>query len=156
MRQQDTIRISVRQSLRPAALRGAVLKELVRRAAAAVSPGGADLRVLVVGDAAMKRWNSRFLGRPRTTNVISFPEEEPSGGGRLAGDVVLSAPTCLRETAGWPGSPEERVFFFVVHGMLHILGHDHEAGADRARRMRRAELRIYRDALRGGRGGRRR
>jgi rRNA maturation RNase YbeY len=136
--------ISVRQAIRPARLRGAVLRDLARRAASVLAPAGADLRILVVGDAAMSRWNGRFLGRPRATNVISFGEED----GTLSGDIVVSAPTCLRETAGWPGSPEERVFFFVLHGMLHILGHDHESGPGGARRMRRLELRIYRNVVR--------
>ncbi len=97
----------------------------------------------------MERWNRAFLGRPRTTNVISFPEDEPgeSPPGRLAGDILVSAPTCLRQTRGWPGSPEERVFFFVVHGLLHLCGRDHERGVAESRRMRKEEMEIYESIL---------
>jgi probable rRNA maturation factor len=149
-------RVSVRQRIRPAPFRVAALKALVRAAAARLGARGADLRILVVGDAGMERWNRRFRGVSRTTNVLSFPEEEApgAGGARLAGDILVSAPTCLRETAGWGGSPEERVFFFILHGMLHLTGYDHDRGRAEADRMRRTEARVYREALRdAGRSG---
>jgi rRNA maturation RNase YbeY len=140
-------RISVQQDLRPAPLKGARLRALVREAAARLSTEGSDRRILVVDDAGMERWNRRFLGRPRTTNVIAFPEYDR--GSALAGDILVSAPTCLRETSEWPGSPEERVFFFVIHGMLHLLGYDHEKRPADAGRMRAKERKVYRDVLRG-------
>lgn len=143
-------RVSVQQRIRPAPFRVAALKALVRAAAARLGAKGADLRILVVGDAEMERWNRRFRGVPRTTNVLSFPEEEPRGRGRapLAGDILVSAPTCLRETAGWEGSSEARVFFFILHGMVHLLGYDHDRGRAEADRMRRMEGRVYREAVR--------
>jgi probable rRNA maturation factor len=132
------------------------LRALVRKALGLVASGAVDLRILVVGDADMREWNRRFLNRFRTTNVLSFPEEDLRNAvhGTLAGDILISAPTCLRQTRGWPGSPEERVFFFIVHGLLHLAGHDHERGRKEARRMRRTEMEVYRSALApaGGRG----
>jgi rRNA maturation RNase YbeY len=97
----------------------------------------------------MRSWNRRFLHRSRTTNVLSFPEDDPGGSAseRLSGDILVSAPTCLRQTRGWEGSPEDRVFFFIVHGLLHLAGYDHERGRAEARRMRRAEMELYRSAL---------
>jgi len=151
-------RISIRQHLRPVPFRGERLRALVRKALWHVASGAADLRILVVGDADMREWNRRFLNRPRTTNVLSFPEEEPRDAvpGTLSGDILISAPTCLRQTREWPGSPEERVLFFIVHGLLHLAGHDHMRGREDARRMRRTEMEVYRSALappgRGGRG----
>jgi probable rRNA maturation factor len=148
-----TRRISIRQAVRPAPLSGTALRALVRRAAVLLGFPEMDLRILVVGDAAMERWNRRFLGRPRTTTVISFPEDAPGGGppGKLAGDILISAPACLRQTEGLPGGPEERVFFYVIHGMLHIMGYDHAQGGPAARRMRRRERRLYEAVLRRGR-----
>jgi rRNA maturation RNase YbeY len=150
-------RISIRQHLRPVPFRGERLRALVRKALRHVAPGAADLRILVVGDADMREWNRRFLNRPRTTNVLSFPEEELRDAlpGTLSGDILISAPTCLRQTRGWSGSPEERVFFFIVHGLLHLAGHDHEQGGEESRRMRRKEMDVYRSALASpGRRGR--
>jgi len=150
-------RVSVRQDLRPAPLSGAALKGYVLSALGCLRAGSADVRVRVVGDAAIARWNRDFLGRARPTNVISFPDADPpvSGGVSVSGDIVVSAPTCLFQTQGWKESPEARVFFFVLHGMLHLAGYDHEAGGAQARRMRRKELHLYRRVLaERGRDGR--
>ena len=148
-------RISIRQQMRPAPFDGGRLRSLVGKVLASLAPGEADLRILVVNDHDMKRWNSEFLGRPRTTNVISFPEDDPQRvvAGRetrrstLSGDILISAPTCLRQTTGWSGSREERVFYFIVHGILHLAGYDHERGRGDARRMREAEITVYRSVL---------
>ena len=142
-------RVSIRQHVRPVPFRGDRLKALVRKALTRVAPGDADLRILVVGDADMRDWNRRFLNRPRTTNVLTFPDQERRDPvpGSLSGDILISAPTCLRQTRGWAGSPEERVFFFIVHGLLHLAGYDHERGRAEAGKMRTAEMEIYRSAL---------
>jgi probable rRNA maturation factor len=109
----------------------------------------ADVRVRIVGDAAIARWNRRYLGRPHATNVISFPDTErpPPGPVAVSGDIVVSAPTCLSQTRRWRDPPEARVFFFVLHGMLHLAGYVHEGGGAPARRMRRKELALYRRVL---------
>jgi len=146
-------RVSIRQDVRPAPFQGALLRRLVRRAVKILGVEGADLRILVVEDAEMERWHRTFLGRPGTTTVISFPEDEtgrtlPS---RLAGDILLSARACLYRTRSWPCSQEEKVFYFIVHGMLHLLGYDHGKGKPGADRMRREEIRVYRSCLKEGR-----
>src|SRR4030067_2859789 len=107
--------------------------------------------MLGVGEEEMERWNRDFLGRQGTTNVILFPEEDaghvPSS--RVAGDILLSAPECLSQTRDWPCSKEERVFFFIVHGVAHLLGDDHESGRAEAARMRREGVRRDRPVLKG-------
>ena len=146
-------RVSIRQNIRPALFRGEVLRALVRRALRILHLSGADVRILVVGDEEMERWNREFLGRPGTTTVISFPEEDAGQGpsSRIAGDILLSAPACLSQTRDWPCSKEEKVFFFIVHGIAHLLGYDHEKGKVEAARMRREEIRVYRSCLKEGR-----
>jgi probable rRNA maturation factor len=135
--------------MRPAALSGKRLKELSRRALELLPASGADLRIRVVGDPAIARWNRKFLGRDRPTNVLSFPEEDapPERGGSICGDIVVSAPTCLAQTEGWDESPEERVFYFILHGILHLAGYEHVSGGAEGRRMRRKELLLYRRVL---------
>lgn len=148
-------RISIRQHVRPVPFRRERLLALVRKALAKVASGGADLRILVVDDADMKDWNRRFLNRTGTTNVISFPDEDPKDASpaTVSGDILISAPACLRQTRGWRGSPEERVFFFIVHGLLHLAGYDHERGRVEARSMRKAEMEVYLSALGGSAAG---
>ncbi len=148
-------RISIRQHVRPVPFRRERLHALVRKALAKAASGGADLRILVVDDADMMDWNRRFLNRSGTTNVISFPDEDPgvASPGAISGDILISAPACLRQTRDWRGSPEERVFFFIVHGILHLAGYDHERGRSEARSMRKAEMELYLSALGGSAAG---
>lgn len=147
------VRVSIRQQLRPAPLRAEALRVLVRRALRVLKVSAADLRILAVDDEEMERNHRAFLGRTGTTNVLSFPEGEQEGEPLvpLAGDILLSVPECLSQTKDWPCSKEERVFYFIVHGVMHLLGHDHERGKTQAARMRREELRVYRACLPGGR-----
>ena len=142
-------RISLQQNLRPAPFRGETLRRWVREALDLLGARSADLRIRVVGDAEMAKWNHRYLGRPGTTNVLSFPEEGAADPARerVRGDILVSAPTCLAQTEGWPESPEGRVFFFILHGMLHLSGYDHLSGRPEAARMRRTELRLFRQVL---------
>jgi probable rRNA maturation factor len=137
--------VSIRQNLRPAPFSGKVIRGLVLDTLGILDAPSCDLRLLVVGDTEMARWNARFMGHEGTTNVISFPEDEPVEGEtrHVAGDILISAPTCLSQTAGWEGSEEQRVFFFVLHGILHLLGHDHVNDRAQARRMRNRELKVY-------------
>ena len=146
-------RISLRQNMRPVLFRGDVLRGLVHKAFRFLGVSGADLRILVVGDEEMERWNREFLGREGTTNVLSFPEEDTGEGqpSRLAGDILISADACLSQTREWPCSKEERVFWFIIHGIVHLLGYDHEKGRAEAARMRRKEVRVYRSCLKEGR-----
>ncbi len=141
--------VSVRQHLRPRPLCGERIRALVRRALSRLDAGEADVRVLFVDDGDMERWNREFLKRNGTTNVIAFPDDAPgeARAGRIAGDILVSAPTCLAQTCDWRGTPEERVFYFILHGMLHLAGYDHEKGGPDARRMRRRETELYRSVL---------
>ena len=141
--------VSVRQHLRPRPFRGGRIRALVRRALSLLPAADADVRVLIVDDQDMARWNREFLSRTGTTNVIAFPDEAPgeAGADRIAGDILVSAPTCLAQTRGWPEAPDERVFYFILHGMLHLAGYDHERGPAEARRMRRRETALYRSVV---------
>ena len=103
----------------------------------------AHLTVRIVGREEGRSLNERFRGRDGPTNVLSFPFDPPPGGcaqGEL-GDVVLCAPVVNRE-ARTQGKPHaDHWAHLVVHGVLHLLGHDHETrGA--ARRMEGLERRI--------------
>lgn len=154
----DRYRVSVRQDLRPAPFPGRRLKEYALAALSHLPLSGADVRIRVVGDAAIARWNRDYLGRDRPTNVLSFPETSvaPVRGTWVAGDIVVSAPTCLAQTEGWKEGPAARVFFFILHGILHLAGYDHEGGGAKSRRMRRKELALFRKVLGEEGAGRRR
>jgi probable rRNA maturation factor len=108
-------------------------EDVARRAAA--SMGGAATIVLA-DDAAAKRLNARHRGRNKPTNVLTF---EPAGP-FLPGEIVLALGTVRREAHAAGRRPADHLAHLVVHGMLHLQGHDHDR-AGPARRMEMAESR---------------
>ena len=118
----------------------AVLDGLVERAAAAAfaeigttRSGRSELSVVFSGDAAIRKLNAGWRGKDKPTNVLSFPAFPTSRGGPLPpmlGDIVLAAETVKREAA-LEGKPiENHITHLVVHGLLHLLGYDHETDAE--------------------------
>jgi probable rRNA maturation factor len=96
--------------------------------------------VLLTDDAEIRRLNGGFRGRDKATNVLSFPA--PYGALTL-GDLAVSLGVLRREAAGEGRGLPAHFGHLVVHGTLHLLGHDHLA-AGQAAAMERAEARILR------------
>ncbi|WP_424810880.1 rRNA maturation RNase YbeY [Roseococcus sp. YIM B11640] len=125
--------------------RGAVprVEALARRAVdATLADQGANghLTLLLTDDAEIRRLNGGFRGKEKATNVLSFPA--PYGSMTL-GDLAVSLGVLRREAAGEGRTLPAHFAHLVVHGLLHLLGHDHlEAGEAVA--MERAEARILR------------
>ena len=124
-----------------AAAASRALRAAARRFLAALGLGGRELSLLLVSDAAIKRLNRDHRGKAKATDVLSFPQEEPTQAARAKGpigDVVISLDTALRqaEEGGWTLAAELRRL--LAHGLLHCLGHDHERPAD-AKKMAAAE-----------------
>ena len=119
------------------------------RAAAGARGEGAEVAVRVVGLAEGRKLNLVWRGRDYATNVLSFPVPvgvPPVPGTarrrtRPLGDIVLCAPVVAREAARQGKPPLAHWAHLVVHGCLHLLGHDHERAID-ARRMERRERRV--------------
>lgn len=95
-------------------------------------------------DAHVAELNATYRGKPTPTNVLSFPAAEPAGGApqtRHLGDVILAAQTVSREAGEQGISPADHLRHLVVHGLLHLLGYDHETDAE-AQTMETLEVRI--------------
>lgn len=93
----------------------------------------AELSILLVDDAGIQEINRDYLQRDRPTNVISFSMREGEGEPlhpELLGDVVISTETAARDAAE-AGIPfEHELYFLLLHGVLHLLGYDHERGTE--------------------------
>lgn len=116
---------------------------LARRAAAATLADQGEaghLTLLLTDDARIRRLNAGFRGKEKATNVLSFPA--PDGAPTL-GDLAVSLGVLRREAAGEGRSLAAHFAHLVVHGTLHLLGHDH-LQAGEAMLMERAEARILR------------
>jgi probable rRNA maturation factor len=105
----------------------------IRRAAVAAwaalaAEGPAELSVALGDDAMVQVLNRQYRGKDRPTNVLSFPADDPGAAGRprLLGDVVLALETVAREADERSRPFDSHVSHLVVHGVLHLMGHDHE------------------------------
>jgi probable rRNA maturation factor len=105
-----------------------------------------ELVLSLVGDAEIRLLNEEYRGRRRATDVLSFSLLEGDHGahrGRLLGDVVISVDTAARQARQRRRSLDETVTRLLIHGLLHVVGHDHQR-ADEARAMRSEERRLWR------------
>lgn len=117
------------------------LEALVRAAARAALQSGAQaatpsLCVLLADDAALRRLNQTYRGKDKATNVLSFPAPAAPGlteDPQFLGDIALAYETCEREAEAEEKPLADHLAHLVVHGTLHLLGHDHETDAEAAR-----------------------
>jgi probable rRNA maturation factor len=108
---------------------------LVARAAQAARADGAT--VVLTTDRAVRRLNARDRGRDKPTNVLTYPSAAPG----LPGEIILALGQIRREAAAASRRPAHHLAHLVVHGVLHLAGHDHHHAGE-ARRMELAEARI--------------
>lgn len=139
------------------------LDALAQRAAIAAlrhlghDPADFEISLLGCNDARIAGLNSDFRGKPRATNVLSWPSDDLSpdvagelprapqaffpGDGIELGDIALALETCLKEAQDAERAPESHITHLLVHGLLHLLGYDHETEED-AVLMERTETEI--------------
>jgi probable rRNA maturation factor len=104
------------------------------------------ITVRLVGWREGRRLNENFRGKAAATNVLAFPASCSGHAGdmeRQLGDIAICLPLLCREAAAQGKAPLSHLAHLVVHGVLHLLGHDHQKDAA-ARRMERMEKKILR------------
>jgi probable rRNA maturation factor len=114
--------------------------ELLDRAArAALTQQGqspdADLSIVLTDDKRLHELNRDYLGIDAATDVLSFPasESDPETGAPYLGDILLSVPRAKAQAKAGGHALEAEVQLLVVHGVLHLLGHDHAKPKEKAR-----------------------
>ena len=143
--------MSIRLSGPPRGARGptldpAALRDRAQRVLRAVGQPRGELSIALVDDLAMQDLNRRYRGIDRPTDVLSFSLVEGPGAehrGRLLGDVVIDVETAAGQARRRHRSLDDEIERLLVHGVLHLLGHDHEQ-PDEARAMRAEERRVRR------------
>jgi len=124
-----------------------LLRKVARKILSVSGCPEAQLSILIVDDAAIQVINRDYLGKDRPTNVISFAMQEGEGEGvqpDLLGDVVISAETAAKDAAEAQVSFESELYFLLLHGVLHLLGYDHERGTQaEAKRMEEREREVF-------------
>ena len=116
----------------------AALTLLVDRAVSAAfaetaAAGPSELSIVFSDDAHIQTLNAEWRGKDKPTNVLSFPAFSFPKGGKLPpmlGDIVLASETVAREAALEDKPIANHITHLVIHGLLHLLGHDHETDAE--------------------------
>lgn len=111
-------------------------ESVVRRAVAAVAarpdiavPAEAELSLALSDDATVQGLNRDYRAKDKPTNVLSFPAPH----GPLLGDVIVAFETLTREAAEEQLTPADHLAHLTIHGLLHLLGYDHETEAEALR-----------------------
>ena len=121
------------------------LKTVTRRLLREVNEPESSLSISLVDDAVIRELNREHRGKDKPTDVLSFPLDpsdfgdprakpvgSPNTPERLLGDVVISIDTARRQAADYDAPLQNEIYRLLIHGILHVLGHDHEEQAERA------------------------
>ena len=101
-----------------------------------------ELSLSLVRDPAVRKLKREYCGIDAATDVLSFPAGDfPGGGLRPLGDIVISLDTAKRNAKDFGNTLERELALYLAHGLLHLLGHDHQ-NSKAARKMERLERKL--------------
>jgi probable rRNA maturation factor len=123
------------------------LTSTMNKLLAAVNEPHSSISLTLVDDAEIRELNREHRGKDKATDVLSFPlcdpeqpaqrhrrtpgdQAEPE---RLLGDIVISVDTATRQAAQYDAPLQDEMYRLMIHGLLHVLGHDHEEREERTR-----------------------
>jgi len=110
---------------------------LVHRALPYVTNDNAEISIVLTDDTHIQALNRDYRGKDKSTNVLSFPQDEPA----LLGDVICAHETIAREAEEQGKSFHDHFTHMLIHGALHLLGYDHETDEE-AEEMESLEIEI--------------
>lgn len=93
-----------------------------------------DITVIFCGNRLIKRLNREYLSRNRPTDVISFPINETTEDGKYLGDIVISVAYASNSAKERGETLENEIKILLIHGILHLLGWDHESDSGEMRK----------------------
>lgn len=94
-----------------------------------------EVSLMLTDDKGIHVLNREWRGVDRPTDVLSFPQDEESDGVLLLGDIVIDTDQCARQAENYFHSYEREFVFLFIHGLLHLLGYDHELGEEEEKEM---------------------
>jgi len=139
-----TVRLLVEDGPHPGVARARVLS-WARSMLAALQLEDAEWSIVLTGDDQIQKLNRMYRRKNRPTDVLAFAQREGRHAGRLLGDVIVSVATARRQAASAKRDLASEIVMLLAHGLLHLLGWDHDTPS-RDRRMRRETERLCRAA----------
>ncbi|MGC2130533.1 MAG: rRNA maturation RNase YbeY [Candidatus Aquilonibacter sp.] len=136
------MQIHYRNEVRRSGVDARALKSAMRKLLVSLDRSDATISLTLVDDAAIREINRDHRGKDTPTDVLSFPlEPEPFAHEKLLGDIVISIETARRQAADYDAPLQREVERLMIHGLLHVLGHDHME-PDERRTMEAEERRL--------------
>lgn len=146
------MKVWVRNRQRRIRIRVREVSALARKILLALGSLKAELSLLLVNDAQIRRLNQRYRRINRPTDVLAFPMLEGDVSplrSQLLGDVVISVETAKKQAKKEGHSLEREVKILLIHGILHLLGYHHEDSEEAARLVKRKSQAILEELERG-------
>ncbi len=123
------------------------IKDITEKILKELNLDNVEISITLTDDKTIKELNKKWRGKNKATDVLSFPLDEldtpPGYRYRLLGDVVISIPYALKQAKEIGFSPKEEVLRLLIHGILHLLGYDHETSQEDARVMFSLQEKIF-------------
>jgi probable rRNA maturation factor len=104
------------------------LKSTAQKLVRATARPAGGLSLLLTDDVQVRELNRTHRGKDKATDVLSFPSEDEE----FLGDIAISLDTARRQAAEYDAPLQSEVNRLLIHGLLHLLGHDHHEPAERA------------------------
>lgn len=105
-----------------------------------------EISLSLLDDKGIQEINREYLGRDKPTNVMSFGMQEGEWGDiqpTVLGDIVISVETALRDSLVGDIEINDEILFLFIHGLLHLLGYDHESGIEDGKIMKAKEKEVF-------------
>jgi probable rRNA maturation factor len=123
------------------------IRRVVHRLKKVLECADQEISLLFVDDERIREMNRQYLNRDYPTNVISFPLREGNYGHinpQILGDIVISAERAFQDATAGDLSFDDEIDFLIIHGLLHLLGYNHEDGdEDEVRMMQEKENAVF-------------
>jgi probable rRNA maturation factor len=122
-----------------------LLSKIAHRALEVLGLSKVELSIALVSDAQIKRLNKLYRNKDKPTDVLSFPIGEKVEDWLILGDIAISVDTAKRQAKELGHSLEEELKRLLVHGLVHLLGYDHELGGEEEKKFFELEEFVLRE-----------
>jgi len=122
-----------------------LLSKIAHRALEVLGLSRVELSIALVSDVQIKRLNKLYRNKDKPTDVLSFPIGEKVEDWLILGDIVISVDTAKRQAQELGHSLEEELKRLLVHGLVHLLGYDHELGGEEEKKFFELEEFVLRE-----------
>ena len=126
-------------------LKNLTIKQNLQKVLKDLACNDGELSILFTDDTYISQLNERYRGIDGPTNVLAFPMSEPGSpedNSGMLGDIVVSLDRAVQESEDLGESLEETVYRLLIHGLLHLLGFDHERSSEEELRMSEEQTRL--------------